>query len=252
MTKLKLSRPIVFLDIESTGLDTQTDRIVELCVCKVSPQNEYTVKTYRYNPGIAIPEAATAIHGITNEDVKDCPAFSQHAKGILAFLEGCDIAGYNSNNYDLPLLYSELTRAGVEWDWRQHHLIDVGNIFKIKEERTLAAATKFYCNRELESAHSAEADVIATAEVFFCQLERYDDMPDEVEALARFSNYDKPMLDMQGKFTTDEDGDVIFTFGKHRGNKAKHHIDFCEWMAYKATFPKDTVDVAMRVINGLA
>lgn len=250
MSKLKLDRPIVFLDIESTGLDTQMDRIVELCVCKVTPANEYITKTYRYNPGIEIPQVVTDIHGITNEMVKDSPAFAQHAKGVLAFLEGCDIAGYNSNNYDLPLLYSELTRAGVDWDWRQHKLIDVGNIFKIKEERTLAAATRFYCNRELADAHSAEADVIATAEVFFSQLERYEDLPDNVEALAKFSNYDKPMLDMQGKFTTDEDGDVVFNFGNKKGMKAKHHIDYCEWMAYKATFPKDTVEVAMRIING--
>lgn len=250
MTKLKLTRPIVFLDIESTGLDTQTDRIVELCVCKVTPANEYTVKTYRFNPGIEIPEAATAIHGITNEMVKDCPAFAQLAKGMVGFIADCDIAGYNSNNYDLPLLYSELTRAGVDWDWKQHNLIDVGNIFKIKEERTLAAATKFYCNRELDNAHSAEADVIATAEVFFSQLEKYDDLPDEVVALARFSNYDKPMLDMQSRFTTDEAGDIILNFGKHKGEKAKLNIGFLEWMVNKANFPRDTVAIAQQIIAG--
>lgn len=245
-------RPIVFLDIESTGLDTSLDRIVELAVLKVTPQNEYINKTYRYNPGIEIPQEAIDIHGITNEMIKDCPSFTKHAKGILSFIDGCDLAGFNSNRYDFPLLYSELARAGVDWDWKKHHMVDVGNIFKIKEERNLVAATRFYCNRELDNAHSAEADIIATAEVFFAQLERYPDMVGEIDQLALLSNYDKPMLDMKGHFTTDGDGNIILNFGKHKGNKAANHLDFLDWMVYKASFPKDTVAVALGVINGQA
>lgn len=248
--RLNLKRPIVFLDIESTGLDTSLDRIVELALLKVTPDNEHINKCYRYNPGIDIPQSATEIHGITNESVKDCPAFHQHAKGLAAFLEGCDLAGFNSNKFDVPMLYSELTRAGVDWDWKKHQLVDIGNIFKIKEERTLSAALKFYCDKELVNAHSAEADIIATAEVFFAQLERYEDLPGEIDALALLSNYDKPMLDMKGCFTTDDQGNILFNFGKYRGEKAVLHVDFLDWMVNKASFPKDTVDVAQQIING--
>lgn len=247
--KLKLEKPIVFLDIESTGLDLEMDRIIELALCKIHPDGTREVKTNRYNPAIHIPEASTEIHGITDEDVKDKPFFKQHAKGIVSFMEGCDIGGFNSNFFDIPMLYTELARAGVEFDYKSRNLIDVGNIFKIKEQRNLAAAYKFYCNQDIENAHSAEADILATVDVFFAQVERYEDMPEDMTALALFSNYDKPILDLFGKFTTDKDGNILLNFGKHKGQKAADNLSFLEWMLYRGTFHKDTLKVATDILT---
>ena len=175
--QLNLKRPLVFFDIESTGLNIATDRIVEISIVKVSPgapgcPNDVEVKTRRINPTIPIPADATAVHGITDDDVKDCPRFSQIAKSLAQFMQGCDIAGYNSNKFDIPLLAEEFLRAGVDFDFRKRNLVDVQNIFHKKEQRTLKAAYKFYCGRNLDNAHSAEADTMATYEVLEAQLSR--------------------------------------------------------------------------------
>ena len=171
--KLNLKRPIIFFDLETTGIDTAKDRIVEISMVKINPDGERTVKTRRINPGMHIPAEATAIHGITDDDVKECPSFAQIARSLAQFIEGCDFGGFNSNRFDLPMLVEEFMRAGVEVDFRRRKFIDVQNIFHKLEQRTLIAAYKFYCDKDLTDAHSAEADTLATYEVLCAQLDRY-------------------------------------------------------------------------------
>lgn len=170
--ELKLKRPIVFLDLETTGVDPAKDRIVEISLVKVQPDGSKEVKTRRINPGMPIPPESTAIHGIADDDVKDEPRFEQIAKSLAAYMEGCDLAGYNSNRFDIPVLAEEFLRAGVDVDLKKRRFIDVQNIFHKMEQRTLVAAYRFYCDRELEGAHSAEADTLATYEVLKAQLDR--------------------------------------------------------------------------------
>ena len=174
--KLNLKRPIIFFDLETTGIDTAKDRIVEISMVKVMPDGEEITKTRRINPGMHIPEEATAVHGITDEDVKECPTFAQVAKSLEQFIRGCDFGGFNSNRFDLPVLVEEFLRAGVDVDFKRRKFVDVQNIFHKKEQRTLVAAYKFYCDKNLEDAHSAEADTKATYEVLMAQLDRYDDL----------------------------------------------------------------------------
>ena len=174
--ELKLKRPIVFLDLETTGVDPAKDRIVEISLVKVQPDGSKEVKTRRINPGMPIPPESTAIHGIADDDVKDEPRFEQIAKSLAAYMEGCDLAGYNSNRFDIPVLAEEFLRAGVDVDLKKRRFIDVQNIFHKMEQRTLVAAYRFYCDRELEGAHSAEADTLATYEVLKAQLDRYPEL----------------------------------------------------------------------------
>lgn len=241
------TRPICFFDLESTGTDTAKDRIVEICILKVFPDRTQEIKTKRINPGIPIPKSASDVHGITDEAVKDCPIFSKLAKGILAFITGCDIAGYHSNTFDVPMLYNEFTRAGIVWDYTGTHFIDAGAIFKRKEERTLTAAYKFFCGKEMENAHSAEADILATMEVFFAQLEKYVDLPTTTDKLAEYCNFDKPMVDLTNKFSRDADGDIIFNFGKNKGLKAKTDLKYCQWIL-DAGFAPDATEIARKII----
>ena len=185
--KLNLKRPIIFFDLETTGVDTAKDRIVEISMAKIMPDGEEIVKTRKLNPEMHIPEEATAIHGITDEDVKDCPTFAQVAKSLEQFIRGCDFGGFNSNRFDLPGLVEEVRRAGVDVDFKRRKFIDVQNIFHKKEQRTLVAAYKFYCDKDLDDAHSAEADTLATYEVLKAQLERYPDLENDIDKLAEFS-----------------------------------------------------------------
>lgn len=215
---LQLKRPIVFFDLETTGVDAAKDRIVEISMVKVAVDGTKTVKTRRINPEMPIPAEATAIHGITDDDVKDEPTFKQIAKSLAAFIEGCDFGGFNSNRFDLPLLVEEFMRAGVECDFQRRKFVDVQTIFHRKEQRTLVAAYKFYCDKDLENAHSAEADTMATYEVLEAQIERYPDIGNTVDALAEFSA-GKPMVDFAGRLTLNDNGEEIFTFGKYKGRK---------------------------------
>ena len=185
--KLKLSRPIVFLDLETTGTDAAKDRIVEISLVKVHPNGDEEVKTRRINPGMPIPPAATAVHKITDEDVKDEPRFEQIAKSLAAYIDGCDLAGYNSNKFDIPVLAEEFLRAGVDIDLKKRRFVDVQNIFHKMEQRTLVAAYKFYCHKNLEKAHSAEADTLATYEVLKAQLDRYPELENDIDFLAKFT-----------------------------------------------------------------
>lgn len=217
---LKLKRPIIFFDLETTGVDTATDRIVEISMVKVHPDGTKQVKTRRINPEMHIPEQATAVHGITDDDVKDEPTFKQIAKSLAQFIEGCDFGGFNSNRFDLPVLVEEFMRAGVDVDFRKRKFIDVQNIFHKKEQRTLVAAYKFYCDKDLENAHSAEADTLATYEVLEAQIERYGDIGDSVEQLAEFSTHGA-VADFAGRIAYNEQGEEIFTFGKYKGEKVE-------------------------------
>ena len=214
--KLNLKRPIVFFDLETTGVDTSKDRIVEISLVKVTPDGQEVVKTRRLNPGMHIPAEATAVHGITDEDVKECPTFQQVARSLAQFLEGCDFGGFNSNRFDLPVLVEEFMRAGVDVDFKRRRFVDVQNIFHKMEQRTLIAAYKFYCDKELDGAHSAEADTKATYEVLMAQLERYPDLQNDIDALAEFSSRGDT-ADYAGRILYDDKGQEVFGFGKYRG-----------------------------------
>ena len=214
--KLNLKRPIVFFDLETTGVDTSKDRIVEISMIKIMPDGEEITRTRKLNPTIPIPPEATAVHGITDDDVKDEPTFQQVAKSLAQFIQGCDFGGFNSNRFDLPVLVEEFLRAGVDVDLKRRKFIDVQNIFHKKEQRTLVAAYKFYCDRDLNDAHSAEADTRATYEVLKAQIERYDDLENDVDFLAEYSQRGKA-ADYAGYVLYNEKEEEVFGFGKHRG-----------------------------------
>ncbi len=214
--QLNLKRPMVFFDLETTGVDTSKDRIVEISMVKVMPDGEKITKTRKINPQMPIPPSSTAIHGISDEDVKDCPTFSQIARSLEQFIEGCDFGGFNSNKFDLPLLVEEFMRAGVEIDFKRRKFIDVQNIFHKMEQRTLVAAYKFYCDKDLTNAHSAEADTLATYEVLLSQLDRYPDLQNDVDFLAEFTTRNES-ADFAGRILINEKGEEVFGFGKHRG-----------------------------------
>ena len=231
--QLNLRNPIIFFDIESTGLSVSHDRIVEICAVKVFPNGDREIKTRRINPTIPISEEARKIHGISNEDVKDCPTFKQIAKSLADWMKGCDFAGYNSFKFDLPILAEEVLRAGVDFDFRKRKMIDVQNIFHKMEQRTLVAAYKFYCDKDLENAHSAEADTIATLEVLEAQLDRYPDLKNDVGYLADFSRRSR-FADYAGRIVYDDSDRPVFNFGKHKGKLVtevlKTEPSYYSWM----------------------
>ena len=213
---LQLKRPIIFFDLETTGVDTSNDRIVEISMIKVGVDGSKQITTRRINPEMPIPAEATAVHGITDEDVKDEPTFKQIAKSLATFIEGCDFGGFNSNRFDLPMLVEEFLRAEVDVNFDNRKFVDVQTIFHRKEQRTLVAAYKFYCDKDLENAHSAEADTMATYEVLESQIERYGDIGSTVEELAEFSS-NGPIVDFAGRLSLNDKGEEIFTFGKYKG-----------------------------------
>lgn len=227
--KLKLKNPLVFLDLETTGMNIVTDRIVEIALIKVYPDGREEEKNYLINPEMHIPEAASKIHRITDEDVKDKPTFKEVAKNIAQFIEGCDFAGFNSNRFDIPLLAEEFLRADVDLDLKKRKFVDVQAIFHKMEKRTLAAAYKFYCQKALVDAHSAMADTRATYEVLQAQLDVYQDeeyedangkiskpIVNDVQALSDFSSYDTN-VDFVGRIVYDENGVEVINFGKNKG-----------------------------------
>ena len=219
--KLNLKRPIIFFDLETTGLDIAKDRIVELCYIRVEPNGNEEARSMRINPEMHIPEVASSVHGITDDDVKDCPTFADVAPQLAATFEGCDLAGFNSNRFDLPLLAEEFMKAGVNIDLSHVQAIDVQNIYHKLEKRTLAAAYKFYCGRDLENAHSALADTQATYEVLQAQLDHYpNDLQNDVDFLAEFSRMNRN-IDFAGRFVYDESGKELINFGKYKGKLAE-------------------------------
>lgn len=223
--KLDLKNPIVFFDLETTGTSIIKDKIIEICYLKVYPNGNEEAKTYRVKPieiinGVEetmhIPEESTAIHGIHDEDVADCPTFKQLAQTIRKDIEGCDFAGFNSNRFDVPLLAEEFLRANVDIDLSKHKFIDVQVIFHKMEQRTLSAAYKFYCHKNLEDAHSAEGDTRATYEVLQAQLDLYPDLKNDINYLSEYSSFTKN-VDYAGRMIYDEQGREVFNFGKYKG-----------------------------------
>lgn len=219
--KLNLKRPIVFFDLETTGLDIANDRIVELCYIKVEPNGNEESKAMRLNPEKHISESATKVHGISDEDVKDCPTFKEIAPALAETLQGCDLAGFNSNKFDIPMLAEEFLRAGVEIDFSNRRFIDVQNIYHKMERRTLIAAYKYYCGKDLNDAHSALADTRATYEVLQAQLDMYpNDLKNDMDFLSDFSTMDHN-VDLAGRFVYDEKGNEVVNFGKYKGKSVR-------------------------------
>lgn len=224
-------KPICFFDLETTGTDKLKDRIIEIAIVKMLGNRSIGEYHTYINPGMPIPPGATAVHGITDDRVVDSPTFKELAADIHEFIKDSDLGGYNSNSFDIPMLYVELQRAGVAIDLKDIHFIDVCNIFRRKEERTLSAAYKFYTGGSHDNAHNAMDDVAATINVFTAQLERYPELTELDRAqLSIYCNYDKPRADLAGNFQIDADGDYIFSFGKHKGLKAKKQPDYLMWM----------------------
>ena len=247
--ELNLKNPIIFFDLETTGVDIMRDRIVELSLIKVYPNGAEEVKSRRLNPERHIPEEATAVHGITDADVKDAPTFKQVAKDLARIFEGCDVAGFNSNRFDIPLLEEEFLRAGVDFDFSKRRFIDVQTIFHKMEQRTLIAAYKFYCGKNLEDAHSAEADTRATYEVLKAQLDRYPNLENDVEFLSEFSSHNKN-VDLAGRMIYNDDKVEVFNFGKHKGRPVeevlKKEPSYYGWMM-QGDFPLNTKKMLTRI-----
>lgn len=253
MIDIKLDRPLVFFDLETTGVSVQNDRIVEISVVKVRPDGTQEVKTRKLNPEMPIPKEASDIHGITDEDVADAPTFNAISKNLYVYLEGCDLAGFNSNKFDVPLLINEFQRAGLQFSVEGRRLIDAYRIFCQKEPRSLTAAYQYYCGKELEGAHGAEADTLATLEVFAGQLNKYDDLPKDIEELHLLCNQTDPnWIDSTGKFKWSGD-DAIVGFGKNAGSKlsviAVENPGFLRWMI-KVDFPEDAKKIANDALIG--
>lgn len=243
--KLNLRNPLIFFDLETTGIDVAQDRIVEISYLKISPNGDEESKTMKINPTVAIPPKVTAIHGITDEDVKDAPKFSEVARMLTKVFEGCDFAGYNSNKFDLPLLAEEFLRAGVDIDLKKRKFIDIQVIFHKKEQRTLSAAYKFYCDKNLDGAHTAEADTKATYEILKAQLDRYSDLPNDVDELSKYSSHNRN-VDFLGRIIFDEEGIEVFNFGKYKGQRVqdvlKKDTGYYGWMM-NGQFPLHTKNV---------
>ena len=227
--KLNLKRPLAFFDLETTGVNVASDRIVEISILKAMPDGTEDVKTLRINPGIPIPIESSLIHGIYDEDIRNERTFKQAGEELARFLDDCDLAGYNSNRFDIPVLMEEFLRAGIDFDIENRHFVDVQNIFHQMEQRTLKAAYQFYCGKDIENAHSAEADIKATYEVLKAQIERYQNqnwedkkgivsqpVQNNIEALHGFTNLNKP-VDFAARMVYNEDGVEVINFGKHKG-----------------------------------
>ncbi|MDR0982577.1 MAG: ribonuclease H-like domain-containing protein [Culturomica sp.] len=215
--KLNLTNSIIFFDLETTGINISKDRIVEISLLKVTTNGNEELKTTRINPEMPIPAEATAVHGITNEDVKDCPKFKDIAKTLARYMEGCDLGGFNSNRFDIPLLAEEFLRAGVDLDMKKRKFVDVQNIFHKMEQRNLTAAYKFYCGKNLKDAHSASADTVATYEVLQAQLDKYDEqLENNIDFLSKFSTQNFT-ADFAGFIIYNSRNEETFNFGKYKG-----------------------------------
>jgi DNA polymerase-3 subunit epsilon len=249
-----LDRPLSFLDMETTGLRVGTDRIVELAILQVSPDGTTTEKVRRFNPGMKIPPEATAVHGIGDDDVRDETPFSARARSLLSFLEPSDLAGFNLRRFDLPMLLAEFRRAGLVFDVRGRRLVDVQMIFHREEPRDLGAAVQFYLDRELEGAHSALADIRATADVLASQLERYSHVPRDVAGLDRYCDEVRPFeTEVDRWFVTLDDGGKVFKRGKHRGRPvlevAELESDYLRWMLSAEDMDEGVRDVVRAALT---
>lgn len=243
--ELNLRKPLVVLDLETTGVSIASDRIVEFSALKVSPGGAEEWLSMRLNPGIPISPEATRVHGITDTDVANEPHFRDVARRIAAFLEGCDLAGFNSMKFDIPILCEEFLRVNVDFNPARHRYVDVQVIFHKKEQRTLSAAYKFYCDKELENAHSSKADAAATYEILKAQLDRYPDLENDIGKLSSYSAFNNN-ADLAGRIIFNEQGQEVFNFGKHRGKPVeqvfREEPSYYSWMM-NGDFPLNTKQV---------
>jgi len=247
---LQLTRPLAVIDLETTGTNLGSDRIVEIALVKIMPDGKKMVKHKLINPEIPIPKGASDIHGITDEKVKDAPVFRQVANELRQFLDNCDLAGYNSNRFDIPLLVEEFLRIGIEFETKGRRMVDVQKVFHMMEQRTLSAAYRFYCNKNLEGAHGAEADAAATLEVLEAQLNKYPQLGMDVDSILKFTGEDV-IVDFARRFVMDN-GVEIFNFGKHKGRPVaevlKAEPQYYDWMM-KGDFPLHTKQKLTEIFN---
>ena len=238
---LQLKKPLAFIDLETTGTNPASDRIVEIAIVKILTDGTRSIKRKLINPETPIPKICTDLHGITNEMVKEAPTFRQVAHELKQMLDGCDLAGYNSNRFDVPMLVEEFIRAQVDFDMKGRKLVDVQHIFHKMEQRTLGAAYKFYCNKILDGAHSAEIDACATHEILVAQLERYPDLGNTIDSIFKIIG-EEVIVDFARRFTIDN-GIEIFNFGKYKGRSVsevlKSEPQYYDWMM-KGDFPQHT------------
>ncbi len=243
--ELSLTRPLCFFDLETTGVNVAKDRVVEISILKVFPNGNKESKTWLVNPEMPIPPQTTAVHGITDEKVANEPTFKQLSKDIYNMIKGSDLAGFNSDRFDIPLLAEEMLRAEIDVDFKKYLTVDVQTIFHKMEKRNLSAAYKFYCGKDLDNAHSAEADTNATYEVLNSQIEKYDELENDVSKLSAFSTRRKS-VDFAGFVIVDADGDAAFNFGKHKGKKVVEVLErepgYFSWLL-NADFPRYTKKV---------
>lgn len=248
--KLQLTRPLAFIDLETTGVNISTDRIVEVAIVKILTDGTRQVKRKLINPGMPIPASSSAIHGITDEMVKDAPTFKQAANELKQFIDNCDLGGYNSNRFDIPMLLEEFLRIGMEFSIDGRKLVDVQKVFHMMEQRTLSAAYKFYCQKSLDGAHSAEVDATATWEVLEAQVERYPQIGNTVESIVKFTGEDD-IVDFARRFVK-ENGVEIFNFGKHKGKPVvqvlKEEPQYYDWMM-KGDFAMNTKQKLTEILN---
>jgi DNA polymerase III subunit epsilon len=248
---LQLTRPIAFIDLETTGVSLSADRIVEIAIIKLLPDGSRQVKRKLINPQMPIPKASSDIHGISDEMVKDAPTFKQVANEVKMYMEGCDLGGYNSNRFDIPMLMEEFLRAGMDVDLSKRKMVDVQHIFYTMEPRTLSAAYKFFCGKELVDAHSAEADVSATIDVFLAQLKKYEKLGDTVESVLGVIGEEK-IVDYARRFGYDDKGVEIFNFGKYKGRSVgdvlKAEPQYYDWMM-RGDFPLHTKQKLTEIFN---
>ena len=230
LSNLPLLRPLIFFDTETSGIDTAKDRIIEMSTTKFFPNGTREVKTHRFNPGMPIPPEASAVHGIRDIDVADEPTFAQKAVSISKFFQGCDIGGFNSTGFDVPIIVEEFLRAGAPLPFDEDtKFVDAMRIYHMMEKRDLTAAYKFYCGKDHDGAHGAEADTLASAEVFNAQIEKYA-LQSSVDSLDELCNKGNTIIDYERKFTRNEYGDIVFTFGKNIGKKASNDPSYLQWM----------------------
>jgi DNA polymerase III subunit epsilon len=248
--KLQLTRPLAFIDLETTGVNISLDRIVEIAIVKINPDETQQVKRKLINPMMPIPKGASDVHGITDDMVKDAPTFKQVANEIKQFIDHCDIGGYNSNRFDIPMLIEEFLRVGIDFSTDGRKLVDVQKVFHMMEQRTLSAAYKFYCQKTLEGAHSAEVDATATWEVLEAQVERYPQIGNTVESIVKFTGEDD-IVDFARRFIR-ENGVEVFNFGKHKGKPVtqvlKEEPQYYDWMM-KGDFPMNTKQKLTEILN---
>ena len=246
---LELNRPLVFFDLETTGTDIANDRIVEISLVKLFPDNHEEVNTFRVNPGIPIPAEASAVHGIKDEDVKDKPTFAELSETLLGILSNSDLCGYNLLKFDFPLLRMEFARNKIEFDTLGINLIDPMLIFMKNEPRDLSAALQFYCGENLKDAHSAEADTFAAKKILLAQIEKYPDVPNSVAELSAYSTEgQKRSVDITGKLSYNENNEIIFSFGKHKGERVIDNADYAGWVL-GSDFPEDTKAIVRQTLN---